>query len=98
MLDLAVMVVVGFVLFPFDVVLSLDDVQARLATLPHDLLALPGEGRPMGLRLVLVAATIMSTIPVGMRLALRRDRPGLARITMIGTGWMLALLLRARWN
>ncbi len=91
-LDLAVIVVVGFVLLPFDVVLSLEDMQDRLATLPHDLLALPGEGRPMGLRLMLVAATIASTIPVGMRLALRRDRPGLARITMIGTGWMLALL------
>ncbi len=92
-LDLAVMVVVAFVLLPFDVVLSLDDVWDRLATLPHDLLALPGEDRPTGLRLVLVAATIVSTIPVGMRLALRRDRPGLARISVIGTGWMLALLL-----
>jgi VanZ family protein len=92
-LDLAVMVVVCFVLFPFDVVLSLDDMQARLATLPHDLLALPGEDRPMGVRLMLLAGTIVSTIPVGMRLALRRDRPGLARIMLIGTGWMLALLL-----
>ncbi|HME26235.1 MAG TPA: VanZ family protein [Acetobacteraceae bacterium] len=93
LLDLAVVLQVAFALFPFDLVLSSDDLHSRLATLPGDLFRLPWADRSGGLRLVLVAATAASTVPLGMRLALRRDNPAVVRIAAFGTALMIALLL-----
>jgi VanZ family protein len=93
LLDIAVVIAVAFALFPFDLVLSADDLHDRLNALPGVLRQWPGAGRSPGMRLVLTAMTAATTVPLGMRLALRRDRPGMARIAAVGTIWMLVLLL-----
>ena len=93
LLDGAIVAIVVFALFPFDLVLSVDDLHQRIVGLPEVLRTLPGVGRPEAIRLLLTAGTAALTVPIGMRLALRRDRPGLARIAVIGLGWMAALLL-----
>ncbi len=69
MLDIAVLGFVAFALFPFDVTLSAHDIVFRLATLPRSLLSLPDAGRPLALQIVLLVATAIAAMPLGMRLA-----------------------------
>ncbi len=75
-LDAAIFGFVAFALFPFDIALSTQDLIARFATLPGALLSVPDAGRPLGLRVVLLAATAIIAMPLGMRLCLRTTRPG----------------------
>jgi VanZ family protein len=75
-LDAAIFGFVAFALFPFDIALSTQDLAARFAALPSLLLSVPDAGRPLGLRVVLSAATAIIAMPLGMRLCLRTRRPG----------------------
>jgi VanZ family protein len=93
LLDVAIVALVAYALYPFDLVLSADDWHERLVSLPPSLLAWPWSDRPAAMRLILIGATAASVSPIGMRLALRGDHPGLARIAVVGTAWMIVLLL-----
>src|SRR5208282_3738144 len=93
-LDTAILGFVAFALFPFDVTLSAQDIAHRFATLPRTLLSVPDSGRPLGLQVVLLAATAMAAMPLGMRLAAQADRLRLARTTATGAA-LLALLFVA---
>ena len=76
-LDIAVLGFVAFALFPFDVTLSAHDIVFRLATLPRSLLSPPDAGRPLGLQIVLLVATAIAAMPLGMRLAVPPAPPRL---------------------
>ncbi len=92
------MVCVAFALFPFDAVLSAQDFAQRFASLPRVLLSLPDSGRPLGLQVVMLAATAAAAVPLGMRLSLPAERSGdpptLPRIAATGAA-MLAILFGA---
>jgi VanZ family protein len=96
-LDAAILGFVTFALFPFDVALSTRDIAHRFITLPNALLSLPNTGRPFGLQIVLLVATAIAAVPLGMRLCLPaecRQPPSLARIATIGAT-LLAILFGA---
>jgi VanZ family protein len=79
-----------FLLFPFDVALSGEDLRERAAVLPQLLFSLPGAGLPLGLRLILPLVETAATVPIGVWLALaRRDWP-LSRIALTGILMMSA--------
>jgi VanZ family protein len=61
--------IILYFLFPFDFVISVDDLLGRLAELPSILPASPGEGQSIWLRAVLIAADMAATLPIGMLLA-----------------------------
>jgi VanZ family protein len=92
LLDFAVLAFVAFALFPFDIVLSASDLSARLGELSHSMMAPPWPERPAGVRAVLAASAVASAMPLGMRLALRRDTATLPRVAAVGTAWMILLL------
>jgi VanZ family protein len=92
LLDLSIAGFVAFALFPFDIVLSASDLTERLSELARSLMAQPWPERSTVMRGILAAAAVASAIPVGMRLAMRRDKPSLPRVALVGTGWMLLLL------
>jgi hypothetical protein len=75
LLDAAILGFVAFALFPYDVALSAGDLAHRFAVLPSTLLALPNADRPIGLRVVLLVATAIVAMPLGMRLLLQAERP-----------------------
>ena len=74
---------VYFLLIPFDLVLSRGDIAARLAALPGILGALPGAGRPAGLRVALMLAGAAAPAPLGALLALVWPRRGLAWLGLV---------------
>jgi VanZ family protein len=78
LLDAAILGFVAFALFPFDLALSAHDLAERFAALPGTLLALPNADRPIGLRVMLVVATSVVAMPLGMRLLLHTERSGKA--------------------
>ncbi len=82
-----------FSLTPFDFVLSLGDWQDRLVDLYAVLLGWPGEGRPFGVRVLLVLVGAASFAPVGALMALQWRRLGLAWIGVIGLAAMTLLTL-----
>ena len=97
MLDAAILGFVAFALFPFDLTLSTRDLADHFAALPTALLSLPDAERPHGLQIVLVAATAIAAMPLGMRLTLPADRgepPSLTRIAITGAV-LLAILFGA---
>jgi VanZ family protein len=66
---------IGYFLMPFDFVMSLGDLAARGLELTSILGSTPGEGRQPTYQFLLVVADTLSTVPVGMFLAVRgRDR------------------------
>lgn len=80
----------AYFFFPFDLVLTGDDVSARLTTLPHALTLFPGAGRPRLQRVVLLALGFLSTVPVGMLLAtVARRRIGLIAASFAGLGFSI---------
>lgn len=62
-----------FLLMPLDFALNADDLWAQAQRLPDALLALPGEGRPPAIRIILTAVSAAAFIPVGMLLVLLRS-------------------------
>ena len=93
-LDAAILGFVVFALFPFDVALSAQDIVFRFATLPSALLSMPNAGRPLGLQIVLLVATAIAAMPLGIRLAVQAERPNLAQIAATGAA-LLAILFGA---
>jgi VanZ family protein len=98
LLDIAVLGFVAFALFPFDVTLSAQDLAHRFTTLPRSLLSLPDTGRPHLLQIMLLVATAIAAMPLGMRLFVHAkrqgERPSLAQITATGAA-LLAILFGA---
>lgn len=82
---------VVYFLFPLDFVLSADDFRARVVSLPHWLLSLPGEGRPKGIRLALMLANIVETIPLGILLVIRGQRASVGQAAKTGFLLMVAV-------
>jgi glycopeptide antibiotics resistance protein len=78
-----------FLLMPLDFALNAADVQACIGRLPETLLALPGTGRPLLIRLTLIVAASAAFIPVGMLLSFVRKgmfrvSRGVLAVTVIG--------------
>lgn len=83
-----------FVLAPFDVVISAEDVADRLASLPNSLFDIPGADRGRHLRLLIILGGGGMMVPVGMLLQAARPKRSLAGVVGIGVllaGTMLAL-------
>jgi hypothetical protein len=85
--------VIAYSLLPFDIVLSADDLHQRLAELPALLRAIPGAGRPTGIRIIIVAASTAAAAPIGMLLALVAPGRSLARLALRGLALMAAVTL-----
>jgi VanZ family protein len=81
--------IVLYFLFPFDFVISVDDLLGRLAELPSILPASPGEGQSIWLRAVLIAADMASTLPIGMLLAV--NGPGRSFLNLLRRGFFLMM-------
>jgi VanZ family protein len=94
LLDIAVVGFVLFALFPFDIALSVPDLAFRFQTLPTTLLSLPNPGRPLGFQVMLMVATALAAMPLGMRLLVQAERPNLAQVTATGAA-LLAILFGA---
>jgi VanZ family protein len=82
-----------FFLFPFDFVLSIEDLRDHIVASRHQLLSWPGEGRSTALRLILVLADTAATAPLGVLLALRGRRRSLFSIAVTGFVIMSAVSL-----
>lgn len=79
-----------FILLPLDVALNLDDLADQMRRLPDAFVAVPGEGRPIIVRVVVMVAGTLAAVPVGVLLALRLgSAPG--AILGRGLGLMLAV-------
>ena len=66
---------IAYYLMPFDFALSIGDLLARALELVGILFSTPGQGHPATYQLLLVIADTLSTVPVGMYLAVRgRER------------------------
>ncbi len=85
------LVLLAFMLFPFDFVLSRSDLHERLAQLPSLLVALPGEGRPLPWRLAFIVASTLETLPLGILIALYCRRRRVLAAGAIGLGGMAAV-------
>ncbi len=75
---------IGFSLVPFDIALSAGDWHERLAELPALFVAMPAADRPPGIRLVLIAMSTLSTVPLGLLLVLLSPRGSLLRHAFVG--------------
>ena len=82
---------IGFALVPFDIVLSAEDLHQRLMELPALLTAMPAPERPAVMRIALVLMSALSTIPVGMLLALLAPRASVLRHVVVGLLLMAAV-------
>lgn len=82
-----------YFLFPFDFVVSAGDLSDRVVALPKLILSLPGAGRSTGIRLILVFASTAATIPLGMMLAVERQRLSLRRAVATGLITMSAVMV-----
>lgn len=74
LLRIYVLILVLFMLVPFDFVLSARDLFDRLTTVPQQLVQFPGVGRPATIRVVLLAAGMVATVPLGALLVLSKPR------------------------
>ena len=79
-----------FMLAPFDVILTREDLAERLASLPVGLLALPGAGRPIYQKMLVQIGNVALLAPVGALLHIWRPHDSLARIFLRGLGLLLA--------
>ena len=86
-------ILVLFFLFPFDFVLSAEDLRERAAVLPQLLFSWPGEGRSTALRIVVVLADTAAVVPLGVLLALGSRWISLFRIASAGFLIMAAVTL-----
>jgi len=92
-LRIYVVLLILFLLFPFDFVLSIGDLNERLTELSSLLFSWPGEGRSREIRVALMLANIIETIPLGMLLATQKKRRSLWRIAMLGFVSMTAVFV-----
>jgi VanZ family protein len=82
-----------FFLFPFDFALSAEDFRERATALPRMLLSWTGEGRSTALRVAVVLADTIATLPVGVMLVLMIRRRSLFRIAIAGFVMMSVVTL-----
>ncbi len=88
-----------FLLMPLDFALNAADLRACIGRLPDTMLTLPGDGRPLLVRVTLIVAASAAFIPVGMlltfvRKGIFRVGRGVLAATLIGlllTGGVFAL-------
>jgi glycopeptide antibiotics resistance protein len=78
-----------FLLMPLDFALNAADLQTQIGRLPDTVLALPGDGRPLLIRVTLIVAVSAAFIPVGMLLTFVRKgvfrvARGVLAATLIG--------------
>jgi len=87
-----------FMLMPLDFALSVDDVMTQLDKIPNTLTYFAGEGRPPEVRIALLAASMIQTMPVGAMLSLlSRGRVYVGRsITAVtGIGFLIMFVVYA---
>jgi hypothetical protein len=77
-------VLFAYFLFPFDFAFTSVDLNARLGSLPQLLFAWPNADRGLGLRLVLLLASVATTAPLGMLIVLRSPKITLWRAATVG--------------
>jgi len=82
-----------FFLFPFDFVLSTQELRERAAILPQQLFSWPGAGLSTMHRAVWILAGSAATAPLGVFLALRSTRRSLFKIAIVGFLAMSAITL-----
>jgi glycopeptide antibiotics resistance protein len=78
-----------FLLMPLDFALDAADLRAQIERLPDTVLALPGGGRPLAVRLILILTAAAAFVPVGMLLTLVRQgvyRVGRGLLSVAGLG------------
>lgn len=91
-LRLYLLALILFLLMPLDFALNLPDLIGQLLRLPDAITSVPGAGRPLAVRVVLLSASTAAFVPVGMLLALVWDgRYHVGRSTAAAAG--LGLLL-----
>ena len=81
-----------FLLFPFDFVLSVSDFKDRISELSGFLFSLPGEGRARSIKAALMLANIVETMPIGILLATQKTR-SLWRTAVVGLVLMTAVFV-----
>jgi glycopeptide antibiotics resistance protein len=87
-----------FLLMPLDFALNSADFWAQMERLPDTVLALPGEGRPLPVRVMLIGTAAAAFIPVGMllvfvRAGVYRVRRGLLAVTVKGLAITTAIFV-----
>ena len=78
---------VAYYLMPFDITLSLGDLAARALELFGILPAIPGEGHSAPYQLLLVVADTLTTVPVGMFLAVLGRQRTTRRLVFCAFAW-----------
>lgn len=85
-----------FLLMPLDFALNPDDLWMQAQRLPDAALALPGQGRPLPIRIIVIATAAAAFVPVGMLLVFtgtgrNQVRRSLPRIAVIGFAINIAI-------
>ncbi|HVZ08536.1 VanZ family protein [Rhodopila sp.] len=97
LLRLYLIALVVFVLMPLDFALQPADLAAQIARLPETLTAVPGAGRPVAIRVLVIVASVSAFVPVGMLLAFTkvagRYRVGRGTVAAVTRGFCLAVAL-----
>jgi hypothetical protein len=83
----------GFLLFPFDFVLSRSDLHQRLAELPHLLFAVPGAGRQFPWVMIAAVLAAVETAPLGMLIGFHCRRHCVLVAGVIGLCGMAGICL-----
>lgn len=76
-LQIYLVALVVFLLMPLDFALSANDLMTQVSRLPDVLTALPGQGRPLPVRAMLITAGTAVFIPVGMLFTITRHGSGM---------------------
>lgn len=85
-------ILIVFLLMPLDFALNASDLKTVLQRLPESAFALPGVGRPLLVRIGVVAASTLAFMPIGMLLGLTRS--GVYRVGRgIGSVAIIGVLL-----
>ena len=99
LLRLYLLALILFLLMPLDFALNPADLLVQFQRLPDTLHVLPGEGRPLAVRLVVMAFSAAAFVPVGMLLSFvnqdgyrpRRSLPAIAGLGLLLTGGLFAV-------
>lgn len=86
--------VILFFLTPLDFALNAEDIAHQLDKIPDTLIAFPGEGRPLSIRLTVILTSTLATIPIGALLTIiggTRAYVGRSTARAGGLGFVLML-------
>jgi VanZ family protein len=87
------LLLIAFYLMPFDIVLSLGDLLARALELFGILFSIPGSGHTPTYQLLLIIADTLTTIPVGMYLAVVGRERSVRGLVLRAFGLMVLIFL-----